>query len=158
MKPYSFLTKASAALLIFFLSGNYSFGQCWKQIEAGQMHTLGIKADGTLWAWGNNSSGQMGDGTTISKFVPTRIGTDNNWSSVATGRSHSLAIKTNGTLWAWGNNYSGQVGNGTNDNVIIPVQIGTETNWSQVSTWETHSLGLKTNGTVWAWGIIIGDN
>jgi alpha-tubulin suppressor-like RCC1 family protein len=60
-------------------------------------HSLAIKTDGTLWAWGLDVSGQHGDGT----FSPVRIGNDTNWASVSAGLVHSLAIKTNGELWAW---------------------------------------------------------
>ena len=74
---------------------------------------MAIKTNGTLWGWGDNGSGQLGDGTTVEKDSPEQIGTDDDWAVVTAGEGHTLAIKTNGTLWAWGNNELGQLGDGT---------------------------------------------
>ncbi|WP_051197496.1 fibronectin type III domain-containing protein [Flavobacterium soli] len=125
---------------------------CWQTISAGTTHTLGVKADGTLWAWGNNGYGQIGDGTLISKQLPTQIGTSSDWQEIAAGEYYSLAIKTNGTLWAWGNNIYGQLGDGTTVNKNTPVQIGTASNWQSVRAGGFHTLAIKTNGTLWGWG------
>ena len=77
---------------------------CWKQVTSGQNFSLGIKNDGTLWAWGLNASSQLGDGGTSNKYTPGKIGTDNDWSQVSAGSVHVLALKNDGTLWAWGIN------------------------------------------------------
>ena len=141
--------------VIFFLCLVYTINtnaQCWSQTSAGDSHTLAIKTDGTLWAWGNNYCGSLGDGTNEDKNVPTKIGIDNNWSKVYAGNNHSLAIKTDGTLWAWGCNYSGQLGDGTNEDRNVPTKIGTENIWSQISAGYGHCLAIKTDGTLWAWG------
>src|SRR3990170_328103 len=85
------------------------------QIAAGSYHTLAIKSDGTLWAWGYNYYGQLGDGASGGgnyKTTPVQIGTGTNWSQIAAGGYHTLAIKSDGTLWAWGN-YYGQLGDAT---------------------------------------------
>ena len=103
------------------------------KIAAGNGHTVAVKSDGTLWAWGSNSSGQLGDGTTINKYSPVQIGTDTNWKSVATGDLHTVGLKTDGTLWAWGWNWNGQLGDGTTIQRNSPVQIGTATNWQSVA-------------------------
>jgi alpha-tubulin suppressor-like RCC1 family protein len=115
-------------------------------------HTLGIKSDGTLWSWGKNSNGELGDGTYTNKNIPTKMGTDNDWKMVAAGTYHSLAIKTDGTLWAWGKNDYSQLGDGTTNSRNTPVQIGTATNWKSIQAGEYHSLALKSDGTLWAWG------
>lgn len=70
-------------LTLFILASIQNQAQCWKQISSGGAHTLGLKDDGTLWAWGLNSTGQLGDGTTINKNTPVQIGTDNDWSLIA---------------------------------------------------------------------------
>lgn len=125
---------------------------CFEKVAAGRDFTLAIKADGTLWAWGGNAYGQLGDGTTVNKLVPTQIGSSTDWESVAAGFGHSVAIKNNGTLWTWGFNLNGQLGDGTNVNKTVPTQIGTATNWEMVKVKGQHNIALKSNGTLWAWG------
>ncbi len=117
----------------------------------GGSHTLALKTGGTLWAWGSNSSSQLGDGTAVAKTVPTQIGSATDWSKLATGAAHSLAIKTDGTLWAWGLNSSNQLGDGTTTTRSVPTQIGIATDWAQVATFSNSSYALKSNGTLWAW-------
>ena len=85
----------------------------WAYVAAGNSHTVAIRTDGTLYAWGSNSSGQLGDGTAVDKNTPTRIGTDTDWESVAAGYYHTVAVKTDGTLYAWGRNNYGQLGDGS---------------------------------------------
>ncbi|MBA6153166.1 T9SS type A sorting domain-containing protein [Gelidibacter maritimus] len=134
----------------------------WKKAFAGWIITIAIKTDGTLWAWGDNSGGQLGDGTTTTKRVPTKIGTDTDWEAIATGYQHVIAIKTDGTLWAWGVNNFGQLGDGTNLQRLTPTQIGTDTDWKTVDAGLHHTLATKTDGTLWAWGLngagSVGDN
>ena len=115
-------------------------------------HTVAVRADGTLWAWGGNCHGQLGDGTIIDRSTPVQIGTAANWASVAIGHFHTLAIKTDGTLWAWGCNFFGQLGDNTRINRSSPVQIGTDTNWASVTTGRWHTVAIRTDGTLWTWG------
>ncbi len=125
---------------------------CWQTVSAGYTHSVGIKTDGTLWAWGDNGYGQLGDGTTTNKNIPTQIGSANNWESVSASGGFTVAIKADGTLWAWGNNTFGQLGDGTTTNRTTPTQIGTATNWTSVATGEGFALAIKDNGTLWSWG------
>lgn len=113
---------------------------------------LGVRANGTLWSWGINSNGQLGDNSTTLRRAPVQVGSATNWRQVSAGMSHAAATRTDGTLWAWGTNGSGQVGDGTTTQRLIPVQIGTDTNWAWVTTGSNHSVAVKTNGTLWAWG------
>ena len=123
------------------------------KISAGLSHTLGIKSDGSLWAWGDNTFGELGNGTTISTTIPIRIGTESNWADIAAGEYHSLAVKSNGTLWAWGRNYYGTLGDGTNTNRNAPVQeVLGHTDWKNVAGGGEFSIAIKTNGTMWGWG------
>jgi hypothetical protein len=95
----------------------------WARISAGYDHTIAIKTDGTLWAWGSNGDGQLGDGTYVDKNSPVQIGTATNWASISAGFKHSIAIKTDGSLWAWGLNNNGKLGDGTTAGKNSPVQI-----------------------------------
>jgi alpha-tubulin suppressor-like RCC1 family protein len=148
-------TIKTIAFLILALASHYSFAQCWKEVAAGFNHTLAIKTDGTLWAWGLNDKGQLGDGTTVNKNVPTQIGTDTDWATIDAEEYNSMALKTNGTLWLWGNNGSGQIGNGNFGTGVFsntPTQIGSDTDWVKISTGGLRTFALKSNGTVWGWG------
>ena len=123
----------------------------WVTITAGARHSLGLKADGTLWAWGSNSSGQLGDGTYTERHVPIQIGSDNNWVTISSQTYCSEALKSDGTLWIWGDcPYGGPY--------YVPrpspVQVGSDKNWVAVSTGGNYisTLALKADGTLWAWG------
>lgn len=125
---------------------------CWESVIAGGYHSIGLKTDGTLWAWGSNNYGQLGDGTTIGKNTPTQIGTGNNWVKIAAGSYYSVGLKADGTLWAWGDNYDGQLGNGTNVSKNTPTQVGTASDWASIAAGDSSVLAIKSNGTLWAWG------
>ena len=124
----------------------------WVKIAAGSYHNLGIKSNGTLWSWGLNADGELGDGTTTDKSSPVQVGTDNDWSIVSGGGTHSIALKTNGTLWAWGSDFYGQLGDASIVTKTSPVQIGTDNNWVSISAGHFFNLGLKADGTLWFWG------
>jgi alpha-tubulin suppressor-like RCC1 family protein len=96
-------------LLAFFVSLQVEAAT----IATGSNHAVAIKSDGTLWSWGNNGSGQLGDGTTTNQTTPAQIGALTTWKAIAAGTGFTLALRSDGTLWAWGNNSSGQLGNGT---------------------------------------------
>ena len=126
-------------------------------------HSLALKSDGTVWAWGRNNAGQLGDGTTASRNTPVQViqtaGTPPTYFAdaiaIAAGGSFSLALKSDGTVWAWG--LGGYLGDGTGNNRVNPVQVQTApstylTNIVSVSAGWKHSLAVKSDGTVWAWG------
>lgn len=131
----------------------------WSIVACGASNSFAIKSDNTLWSWGNNSEGQLGDNTIISRSSPVQIGTTE-WSSLFTGSGqHTLAIKTTGSLWAWGYNRDGQLGIGiayppvSNRYRSSPIQVGALTSWSSVSVGNKHTVARRTNGTLWAWGL-----
>ena len=126
----------------------------WTSITAGQVNTMAIKADGSLWAWGYNGYGALGNGTTsYFNSTPTQVGSENNWKNVKAGGMHTLALKTEGSLWAWGANYRAQLGiNTITNSETIPTQVGTDVNWQQISAGMEHSLGIKADGSISAWG------
>jgi alpha-tubulin suppressor-like RCC1 family protein len=130
-------------------------GANWKQVSGGKNHTAAIKTDGTLWTWGYNISGQIGDLSTTNRLVPvTTFAGGTNWKQVSCGESHTAAIKTDGTLWTWGNNTNGQIGDNTTiNNRITPVTTFTGgTNWKQVDCGGYFTAAIKTDGTLWTWG------
>ena len=140
-----------------------SGGTNWKQVSCGFQHAAAIKSNNTLWCWGNNTGGQIGDNTIVPKSSPVQTisgGTD--WKQVACGYNHTAAIKTDGTLWGWGYNNAGQLGDNTIVDKSSPVQtIAGGTNWKQVSCGGFHTAAIKTDGTLWLWGGnngCIGDN
>ena len=145
-------TNARCTPVQTFLGGNN-----WKQVSGGTFHTAAIKTDGTLWTWGYNLSGQLGDNTTIDRSTPvqTFLG-GNNWKQVACGWYHTAAIKTDGTLWTWGENINGELGinlSGASNGRTTPVQtfLGGN-NWKQVSGGNVGTAAIKTDGTLWTWG------
>lgn len=115
------------------------------QVAAGYQQTFALKADGSLWAWGLNRFGEVGDGTGRSISVIKQIGTG--FTTVSTRYLRALALKSDGSLWAWG---PGPVGDGTSDNAYAPKQIGT--GFSAISAGGNVLLAIKTDGSLWAWG------
>lgn len=128
-------------------------GTDWKLSVSGSTHTGAIKTDGTLWMWGYNFYGQLGNDTNTDISSPAQTNSDTNWKTVSCGDNFTVAIKTDGTLWAWGKNAEGQLG--TNNRTIksSPVQtVFGGTNWSTVSCGFNHTAAIKTDGTLWVWG------
>ncbi len=122
------------------------------KIAVGYNHSCAIKEDGTLWTWGWNSQGQLGDGTTANKKTPVQVPDMTNVIAVAAGYYHSVALKSDGTVWAWGGNVYGQLGNGTSLNSLRPVQVADLENIVAIARGGNHTVALKSDGTVWAWG------
>jgi len=117
-------------------------------VETGVNHTLAMKTDGSLWAWGYNSDGELGDGTIIDKYTPVKV--MENAQSVSGGDNHTLAIKNDGSLWAWGYNGLGQLGDGTTIDKLAPIKV--MDNVKSVSAGAIHTVAIKNDGSLWAWG------
>jgi len=125
----------------------------WYQASAGRnLTSAAIKTDGTLWSWGGNGDGQLGDGTTVNRSSPVQVGSLTNWSQVSVGRFHTAAVKTDGTMWAWGLNSGGEIGDNTIVSKSSPVQIGALTNWAKITTGYNHCVAVKVDSTLWVWG------
>ena len=124
----------------------------WSKISFGYEHTGAIKTDGTLWMWGRNSNGELGQGNTIHRSSPVQVGTLSDWKTINCGFNSTVAIKTDGTLWAWGYNNNGQLGQGTILDKSSPVQVGTLSDWKTIASGQSCTLAIKNNGTLWAWG------
>lgn len=121
----------------------------WVDISAGSEFVIALKNNGTLWAWGYNYDGQLGNGTTNTIDTPTQIGIDTNWISISTGYNHSMGLKSDSTLWTWGSNQHGQLGR--TGSTSIPTQVGAD-KWVYIAAGGLHSLGIKSDSTLWAWG------
>ncbi|MGW5424142.1 hypothetical protein [Streptomyces sp. NPDC003943] len=132
------------------------------EAAAGEWHNIALRTDGTVWAWGDNSYGQLGDGTTDVRSAPVRVGSLTDVTAVAAGANHNLALRSDGTVWAWGGNGSGQLGNGTTTDSSVPVQVCAEntgtgctsflTGVTAISAGGAHSLALGAGGGLRAWG------
>ncbi len=123
------------------------------RLAAGDSHTLALKSDGTVWAWGHNGDGQLGDGTFTNRTTPVQVKDLSGVIAIDGGQhNHSLAVKSDGTVWGWGNNDDGHLGDGTYTNRNSPVQVADFGDAIAVAGGDSHSLALKSDGTVWAWG------
>jgi len=138
-------------------------------IDGGGNHSLAVKNNDTVWAWGSNASGQLGDGSTTSRSYAGQVKTNNTptyltgITAASAGFDHSLALKSDGTVWAWGDNTDGQLGDSTNTNSSYAAKVKTVgatcaatnadlSSVTEVAAGAGHSLALKSDGTVWAWG------
>lgn len=128
-------------------------------ISAGNGHALAIKNDGSVWAWGLNTNGQLGDGTFTDSNIPVQVVNTflTNATAISAGSLFSLAIRNDGTVWAWGINAAGELGIGTNTPIEInePIQtINTNlmSSVASISAGGQFSLARKHDGTLWAWG------
>lgn len=129
-----------------------------KAITGGNNFSLALLSDGTVWTWGRNSSGQLGDGTNIEHWVPKQVYGVSNIVAIAAGDSHSMALRSDGTVFAWGNNSDGRLGDGTDIERSAPVQVvgvggsGFLCDIVGISAGDAHSLALRSDGAVFAWG------
>jgi alpha-tubulin suppressor-like RCC1 family protein len=122
----------------------FAGGSSWKQVSSGGAHTAAIKTDGTLWTWGQGTSGQLGNNDTTNRSTPvTTFAGGTNWKQVS-GGSHTAAIKTDGTLWTWGYGIDGQLGNNDTTNKSTPVTtFAGGTNWKQVGGRANHTVAVQ---------------
>ena len=138
----------------------------WKQIATGDQFVIALRSDGTLWSWGLNQVGQLGDGTTTNRATPAKIGAATDWVFVAAGKRHAFAINSKGLLYGWGGNFNGQLGDGTTVSKFVPTPNPTTMStpnssgaavvaaktWKSVVAGDTHSLGIDTANGLYGWG------
>ena len=126
-------------------------------VASGPTHSMALQSNGVVWAWGVNTYGQLGDGTTTYSSTPVQVANLSNVQAIAVGRSHSLALTTDGYVWAWGYGGSGQIGDGFELSRPLPTQVrdtsgGWITDVVGIAAGGNHSLARRSNGTTWAWG------
>lgn len=135
-------------------------GGSWLSVSCGAFHTAAVKNDGTMWCWGRNNTGALGnnkpqvsDTANIRSTPITTLLGGTTWSSVACGYEHTTSIKSDGSLWSWGTGSDGQLGVNdiTNRSTPVTTLLG-GTTWSSVTCGSFHVLARKTDGTLWSWG------
>ncbi len=128
----------------------------WDQAGAGDSHTCAHRTDNTIYCWGWNSVGQVGDASTTQRLSPVVVtGGISTWASVwAAPYLQTCATRSDGTAWCWGVNADGELGDASTTNRTTgPVQVaGGATTWTQLSTGATHTCALRTNRSAWCWG------
>lgn len=124
-----------------------------KSISAGSHHTTAVNEDGTVWSWGSNESGQLGDGTRNNRLTPMKINNLAGIKGSSSGGQHTLALTNSGEVYSWGLNSYGQLGIGSSVyNQLTPLKIQNLTNVVSIDAGSAHSIALKSDGTVWTWG------
>jgi alpha-tubulin suppressor-like RCC1 family protein len=112
-----------------------------------------LRNDGTVWTWGDNASGQLGDGTLTQRNAPVKVLNLTGVTAIATANAHMVALRNDGTVWTWGYNASGQLGNGTTSAYsTTPVRVAGLTGVVRIAAGAHHTLALRNDGTVWGWG------
>jgi alpha-tubulin suppressor-like RCC1 family protein len=128
------------------------FDQPVRKLAAGLGHSVALSENGEVYAWGNNSNGQLGLGNLDNKATPQKVPSLTSIKDIAASQFHTLALDQNGKVWAWGLNWSGQLGDGTYKNSQVPVQVKDLDNVAAIGTGYRFSFALKNDGTVWVWG------
>lgn len=121
-------------------------------IASGEEFSLALKNDGTVWTWGFNNYGQLGDGTTTARTSPVQVIGLTGATSIAGGDIHSLSIKSDSTVWAWGGNLKGQLGNSNSISQPTPVLVDSLTGIIGIAAGQLFSIALRNDGTAYAWG------
>ena len=122
------------------------------QVDGGDVFCIALRSDGTVWAWGRNTYGQLGDSTNTDKSIPVQMLGLGNVVAISAGLRHSLALKSDGTVWACGQNDGAQLGDSTQTNRSVPVQVKQLANVIAISAGVNHNIALKSDGTIWYWG------
>ena len=124
----------------------------WSVVSMGSWHAAGIRADGSLFTWGFNTHGQLGNVSVGYASSPTQIAADSKFATVATGDSFTLALKQDGTLWGMGYNANGQLGDGTTAERVKLTNVNTAQTWKSVSAAASCALAISTDNSLWGWG------
>jgi alpha-tubulin suppressor-like RCC1 family protein len=128
-------------------------GHTWKELEISGDSVCAIKSDDTIWCWGSDGSGQLGNGaTTGNQATPAQINDASTWRSITGGNNNYCAIRSDNTGWCWGRGWNHELGNGSNSDRISPVQISGGHTWKKLSLGWAHACGIRMDDTLWCWG------
>ena len=122
------------------------------QVAAGDYYNIVLCNDGTVWSWGNNSYGSLGNGTFTNTIYPVQVIGLTNIKKISSGLSHNIALKQDGTIWAWGDNCLGGIGDGTTIDRNVPVQVNGLINVKDIYAGHLCSFAVTNDNTIWAWG------
>jgi alpha-tubulin suppressor-like RCC1 family protein len=135
------------------MSGNgFNFSGVFNGRVSTTSHTVYVRNDGTVWAWGKNSNGQLGNNSTTDSPIPLQVSGLSGMTAIAAGNNFTVALKNDGTVWAWGINSNGQLGDGTTTEHHTPVQVSLLSGVTAIAVGDNFSVALKNDGTVWTWG------
>ena len=133
--------------------GGDNWSTTFRNYTISSSNALHVKTDGTLWAFGRNTYGQLGQNNRSNYSSPTQVGSDTTWRSLSVSGEYVSATKTDGTLWTWGRQYNGSLGQNNQTHYSSPVQVGSDTTWSEnISGGSNNVFAIKTDGTLWSWG------
>ena len=127
----------------------------WRNITQSKGTLLATKTDGTLWTWGRNNEGELGNRATADRSSPIQVGTDTTWTTGFASDSYAMfAVKTDGTLWSWGDNERGILAHNNHTQYSSPTQVGTDTTWTTGGSCTANNVArfIKSDGTLWTWG------
>jgi alpha-tubulin suppressor-like RCC1 family protein len=130
----------------------------WTGVSTGKFHACATQLDHSAWCWGDNGSGELGDGTKTNRTVPVKVAGGHSWASISASVSFTCGITTSGALWCWGHNAYGQLGVGTTSDHSKPTRVGTASDWVQVATGDWHTCARNSGGSIYCWGSNIWGN
>ncbi|MDO8535848.1 MAG: RCC1 repeat-containing protein [Candidatus Omnitrophota bacterium] len=121
-------------------------------ISMGYFHAMALRSDGSVWSWGDNAYGELGDDTTIASYEPIQVQNIDNVVAIGAGGNQSVVLKNDGTVWMWGDNKYGQLGDGTLVERHLPAPVSGLSNITDIGPGDVHTLAVKQDGTLWSWG------
>jgi len=143
-------TITGGGAIVNWTDGSVPFA--WAVVSGGLSFSCGVTTTGAAYCWGQNGSGQLGDGTTETRLAPVAVGGGRSFATVAAGGSHSCALTTLGTAFCWGDNTYGQLGDGTATSALTPVGVTGGLSFISLAAGEQHTCGVATGGSLYCWG------